>query len=146
MPASITPTIVIPAPLAHHNRVVTSAFDAPTTKWARGLMTNDAITAPHDGVVRGAFDAPTTKWARVLMTNDAITAGMPTVKKNGMIGMKPPLAVDTDADSIDRHGFGNVSAFRPSSSWTSVRRNCFGSFCRRSAIDLASVGEKPLSW
>ena len=74
--ASRMPTIVISAPLAHQDRVVTSAFDAPTTKCAI-----------------------------VLMTNDAITAGIPTVKKNGMMGMKPPMAVDTVADSVDRHGW-----------------------------------------
>src|SRR5471032_776922 len=84
--ASRMPTIVISAPLAHHDRVVTSAFDAPTAKWAS-----------------------------VLMMNDAITAGMPTVKKNGMIGMKPPTAVDRLAVPIERHGLGNVSALRPSS-------------------------------
>ena len=85
------PTTVISAPLAHHERVVTSALDAPTTKCAS-----------------------------VLMMNEAITAGMPTVKKNGMIGMKPPIAVDTLADSVDRHGLGNVSSESPSSSCTSV--------------------------
>ena len=78
--ASITPTAVISAPLAHHDRVVTSDFAAPTTKWAP-----------------------------VLMMNDATTAGMPTVKKNGMIGTNPPIAVDSVADSVDRQGLGNVS-------------------------------------
>ena len=111
------PTTVISAPLAHHDRVVTSDFDAPTAKCAT-----------------------------VLMMNDAITAGMPTVKKNGMIGMKPPMAVDTLADSVERHGLGKVSSERPSSSCTSVRRNCFGSFCSRSAIARASSAENPLSW
>src|SRR3954467_13657188 len=114
MAASITPTTVISAPLAHHERVVTSDFDAPTTKYAA-----------------------------VLMTKEAITAGMPTVKKNGMIGMKPPIAVEAVADSVDRHGLGNVSSLRPSSSCTSVRRNCFGCFCSRSAIDRASSAENP---
>src|SRR5438067_3642028 len=80
MAASMTPTIVISRPLAHHERVVTSDFDAPTAKCAM-----------------------------VLMTNDAMTAGMPTVKKNGMIGMKPPMAVETLADSVERQGLGKVS-------------------------------------
>ena len=40
------------------------------------------------------------------MTNDAITAGMPTVKKNGMIGMKPPMAVETLAESVERQRVG----------------------------------------
>ena len=79
------------------------------------------------------------------MMNDAMTAGMPTVKKNGMIGMKPPIAVDTEAEIVDRHGFGNVSSESPSSSWTRVRRNCFGSFCSRSAIARASSAENPFS-
>src|SRR5205814_3289977 len=91
--ASITPTAVISRPVAHHGRIVTSAFDAPTTKCAA-----------------------------VLMMNEAITAGIPTVKKNGMIGMKPPMAVETLADTVERHGFGKVSSLSPSSSWTSVRR------------------------
>src|SRR5437868_4369765 len=98
MAASTIPTIVISAPLAHHDRVVTSDFPAPTAKCAA-----------------------------VLITNDATTAGIPTVKKNGTIGMKPPTAVESVADTVDRQGFGNVSSERPSSSCTSVLRNCFGS-------------------
>src|SRR5438477_4081092 len=66
--ASRMPTMVISAPLAHHERVVTSALDAPTAKWAI-----------------------------VLMMKEAITAGIPTVKKKGMIGMKPPIAVESAA-------------------------------------------------
>ena len=89
MAASSTPTIVISAPLAHQERVVTMDFAAPTAKWAA-----------------------------VLMMNDAMTAGMPTVKKNGMMGTNPPTAVDTLADRLERHGFGNVSSESPSSSWT----------------------------
>ena len=80
MAASRTPTTVISSPLAHHARVVINAFDAPTTKCAI-----------------------------VLMMNDAITAGMPIVKKNGMMGMKPPTAVEMEAETVDRNGFGNVS-------------------------------------
>ena len=80
------------------------------------------------------------------MMNEAMTAGMPTAKKNGMIGMKPPMAVETVAEMVERSGLGNDSSLRPSSSWTSVRRNCFGSFCRRSAIARDSSAEKPFSW
>ena len=43
------------------------------------------------------------KCAIVLMMNDAMTAGMPTAKKNGMIGMKPPIAVEIDADTVERY-------------------------------------------
>src|SRR3954471_24907523 len=102
------PTIVISAPLAHQDLVVTSDFAAPTAKCAS-----------------------------VLMTNEAITAGIPTAKKNGMIGMKPPAAVERLAEIVERQGFGNEASFSPSSSWTSVFRNCLGSFCSRSAIVLA---------
>ena len=102
-------------------------------------MVISRLLAHQDRAVTSDLDAPTTKWAIALMTvKDAMTAGMPTAKKNGMMGMKPPMAVDTLADSVDRHGLGNPSSFRPSSSWTSVRRNCFGSFCRRSASDRDS--------
>ena len=51
-------------------------------------------------MVTSAFDAPTAKWASVLMMKDAITAGIPTVKKNGTIGMNPPTAVDREADPL----------------------------------------------
>jgi len=47
------------------------------------------------------LNAPTMKCAMVLMMKDAMTAGIPTVKKNGTIGMKPPIAVDTAADTVD---------------------------------------------
>ena len=87
MAASKTPTTVISVPLAHQGRVVTSAFEAPTAKCAM-----------------------------VLITKDATTAGIPTVKKKGMIGMKPPIAVETMAETVDRHGLGNVSSDNPSSS------------------------------
>src|SRR5207253_3204651 len=110
--ASMMPTSVISSPLAHHGRVVISAFEAPTAKCAM-----------------------------VLMMNDAMTAGMPTVNKNGMIGMNPPMAVEVPAENVDFSGFGNVSSESPSSSWTSARRNCFGSFSRRPAIAAASSGD-----
>ena len=42
--------------------------------------------------------------------NEAMTAGMPTVKKNGMIGMKPPTAVDSVAEIVDRSGLGKLSS------------------------------------
>src|SRR5207244_6407359 len=115
MPASRMPTTVISRPLAHQERVVTRALDAPTAKCAM-----------------------------VLMTNEAITAGIPTAKKNGMIGMKPPMAVDTVADSVERQGLGNVSSDSPSSSWTKARRNCFGDLAICSAIVRDSSDENPL--
>src|SRR5258705_10865646 len=96
--ASRMPTRVISVPLAHQLRVVMSALDAPTAKCAS-----------------------------VLMMKDAMTAGMPTVKKNGMMGMNPPIAVETEADSVERHGLGNDSSETPSSPCTNAQRNCFGS-------------------
>ena len=84
--ASMTPTMVISRPLAHQDRVVTSDFAAPTAKCAS-----------------------------VLITNDAITAGMPTAKKNGMMGTKPPMAVETLAETVDRQGLGKFSSESPSS-------------------------------
>src|SRR5258706_10714453 len=78
--ASAMPTIVISVPLAHHDRVVTSDLAAPTAKWAT-----------------------------VLITKEAITAGIPTVKKKGMIGKKPPKAGDTPAANRARNRVGEVS-------------------------------------
>src|SRR5262245_8348074 len=104
----MTPTIVISAPLAHQERVVTSDFAAPTAKCAA-----------------------------VLITTEATTAGIPTVKKNGTIGTKPPTAVERLADNVERHGLGNVSSESPSSSCASARRNCFGFFWSRSAMARA---------
>ena len=116
--ASMTPTTVISVPLAHHD-----------------LRRDQRLRRADDEVRERADD------------ERAMTAGMPTVKKNGMIGMKPPMAVETVAESVERQRVGKgLLAMSPSSSWTSVRRNCFGSFCSRSAIDRASSAEKPLSW
>jgi hypothetical protein len=60
--------------------------------------------------------------------------------------MNPPIAVESVADTVERHGLGKFSSDRPSSSWTSVRRNCLGSFWIRSAIIRASSAENPFSW
>ena len=73
------------------------------------MMPTAVISNPlaHQGlVVINAFDAPTAKCAMVLMMNEAMTAGMPTVKKNGMIGMNPPTAVEMPAENVDLIGFG----------------------------------------
>src|SRR3977135_3996533 len=96
--ASTTPTMVISAPVAHQGRAVTSAFDAPTAKCAI-----------------------------VLMMKDATTAGIPTVKKNGMIGIKPPMAVETLADNVERQGLGKFSSESPSPSCTRAGENRFRS-------------------
>jgi hypothetical protein len=39
---------------------------------------------------------------------------MPTAKKNGMIGMKPPMAVETLAEIVERSGWGKLSSESPS--------------------------------
>ena len=93
-----------------------------------GDRSDEQLADRAAGRERLPFEAPTAKCAIVLMMNEAITAGMPIVKKNGMMGMKPPTAVDTVAEIVDRSGLGNVSSDNPSSSCTSVRRNCVGSF------------------
>ena len=75
--ASITPTIVISKPEAHQERMVMSDLTAPTAKCAR-----------------------------MLMTNAAITAGNPLMKKNGIIGMKAPIAVESAAEKAEVHWLG----------------------------------------
>src|SRR4026209_2835145 len=147
------PTMVISVPLAHHERVVTSAFDAPTAKCASVLTTNEAITAgiptaKKKGMIGmnppNAVETDAESGRR--QGHGTVAAGTATVKKKGSIGMNPPMAVETVAESVDRQGFGKFSSDRPSSSETSVRRNCLGSFWMRSAIDRASSAENPLSW
>src|SRR5262245_40072144 len=83
---------------------------------AASRMPTTGVSSPlaQDGrVVTSAFEAPTAKCAIVLMMNDAMTAGMPTAKKNGTIGMKPPTAVEAAAEIVDLNGLGNVSSDNP---------------------------------
>lgn len=54
--------------------------------------------AHHDRMVMSDFKAPTAKCATKLMPNDANTAFSPPEKKNGMIGIKAPMAVETPAE------------------------------------------------
>ena len=68
----MTPTMVISNPDAHHERMVIKDFTAPTAKWAR-----------------------------ILTTNEAITASIPLIKKNGIIGMNAPMAVEIAAEAAD---------------------------------------------
>ncbi len=72
--ASIIPTTVISIPEAHQERMVMSDLTAPTAKWAR-----------------------------MLMMKAAITAGNPLMKKNGIIGMKAPTAVESAAEKAEVH-------------------------------------------
>ena len=86
--ASMTPTIVISNPEAHQDRRVINDFTAPTAKWAT-----------------------------ILTAKAHITAGVPVMKKNGMIGMKAPIAVETAAEAEDFQGDGNRCSESPSSLW-----------------------------
>ncbi len=71
----MTPTTVISNPDAHQERMV---------------MTD--------------LSAPTAKCARMLIPKAATTADMPLMKKNGMIGMNAPIAVESAAEQEDFHG------------------------------------------
>ena len=86
--ASMTPTIVISNPDAHQDR----------------------------SVIRD-LTAPTTKWAMMLIAKAQMTAAIPVMKKNGMIGMKAPIAVETAAEAEDFQGEGNRCSESPSSLW-----------------------------
>ena len=77
MTASPSPTAVISAPLRHALSPVTTVLAAPIRKCAS-----------------------------VLMANDAMMAGYPRAKKNGMMGMNAPAAVESVADIAATHGFG----------------------------------------
>ena len=70
----MTPTIVISNPDAHQERIVIKDFAAPTAKWAT-----------------------------MLIANAARTASIPLMKKNGMIGMNAPIAVEIAAEADDFH-------------------------------------------
>ena len=51
------------------------------------------------------LSAPTAKWARMLIAKAAMIAGTPLMKKNGMIGINAPIAVESAADIAEVHGF-----------------------------------------
>jgi hypothetical protein len=57
-------------------------------------------------MVMSDFNAPTAKCAMRLIAKAAMTAPSPLIKKNGMIGMNAPIAVEIAADVADFHGFG----------------------------------------
>src|SRR5208282_1152872 len=115
--ASPTPTTVISVPLFHHVRPVTSVFDAPTTKCAS-----------------------------VLITNDHTNAVIPVKKINGITGTIAPAAVLTVALIADFHGFGNPFSDNPSSSCASALSNCSGCSASFAASVFASSGENPFNW
>src|ERR1700720_4598151 len=84
--ASITPTIVISNPDAHQERMVINDFNAPTAKCAT-----------------------------MLTAKDATIAGTPLIKKNGMIGMNAPIAVESAAENAEVHGLPKCCCESPSS-------------------------------
>ena len=51
----------------------------------------------------------------MLMAKEAITARTPLMKKNGMIGMNAPTAVEIAAETADFQWFGKRCSERPSS-------------------------------
>lgn len=85
--SAMAPTAVISKPLLHHERIVISDLAAPTTKWAIKKMMAAVIIA-----------------------------GIPAAKKNGMIGMNAPTAVDTAPETAETQGLRRPSsvAFRRS--------------------------------
>ena len=84
----MTPTIVISNPDAHHERSVINDFTAPTAKCAT-----------------------------MLIAKAQTTAAIPLMKKNGMIGMNAPMAVEIAAEADDFQGEGKRCSERPSSLW-----------------------------
>src|ERR1700730_6900614 len=112
--ASITPTIVISKPDAHHERSVISDLTAPTRKCAT-----------------------------MLIANAQTTAAIPLMKKKGMIGMKAPIAVEIAADADDFQGFGKLCSDKPSSLCAIACTIWSGFSPRRSAIFCASSGLNP---
>ena len=59
--------------------------------------------AHHERMVTSDFKAPTAKCATKLMPKEVITAVIPPKKKNGMIGTKAPIAVEMAADVAAVH-------------------------------------------
>src|SRR5260370_41598015 len=92
---SSAPIQVISNPLLHHDRIVIRDFAAPTAKCAA----SETIAA-------------------------TITAGIPVIKKNGMIGIKAPTAVDKAPETAATIGFLNPSSVVLSRSLASALTSC----------------------
>src|SRR3954454_269561 len=89
------------------------------------------------------FTAPTAKWATMLITNAHTTAGIPLMKKNGMIGMNAPIAVEIAAEADDFQGEGKRCSESPSSLWAMAWTICSGCSAKRPAIFCDSSGLNP---
>ena len=72
-------------------------------------------------------------------------AVMPERKKNGMMGINAPSAVEIVAETAATQGLGKLSSDNPSSSCANVRRNCSGFSARREASILDSSSVKPFN-
>ena len=86
-------------PNANPRLYVTAASKMPTQVISRP-------DAHHDRLVINDFRAPTMKCAAMLTINAAITAAKPCMKKNGMMGMNAPTAVEAAAEKDDVQGLG----------------------------------------
>src|SRR5579864_364180 len=101
--------------------------------------------AHQDLDVISDFAAPTTKCATMLTAKATITAANPPMKKNGMIGMNAPTAVDVAADSDDFHGLGKCRSDNPSSCCAIICTICSGFSAIRTAMRLDSSSPNPWS-
>src|ERR1017187_4163560 len=85
---------------------VTAPSTAPTT----------VISNPedhHDRTVIKLLAAPTAKCATSEITAAAITASIPCMKKNGMIGIVAPTAVESAPELADTIGLESASSEDP---------------------------------
>ncbi len=64
----------------------------------------------HARTVIDDLAAPTTKWASNEITAATTIAGIPAIKKNGIIGMKAPVAVATAPTSAETAGMLKFSS------------------------------------
>src|SRR5204863_7580208 len=104
------------------------------------------ISGPEDHQERSVMDdltAPTIKCAMILRANAQTIAAKPRMKKNGMMGMNAPTAVESADDADDFHGLGNRCSDKPSSLWAIAWTSCSGDSAKRSAIRCASSGLNP---
>src|SRR4030095_8565726 len=101
--------------------------------------------AHQERIVISDFNAPTEKCATKLITKDIITASTPPEKKNGIIGMKAPIAVEMSADNGAVHGLGTRCSDKPSSLGSIACTICSGGWAIRSAIFWDSSGLNPCS-
>src|SRR5689334_10271423 len=113
------------------------------------MMPTTVISSPddhHEREVISDFDAPTRKCAAMLTANAIATASNPPTKKNGMMGIKAPTAVDIAADPDDTQGLGKWCSESPSSCCAMACTICSGFSASRSAMRCDSSSLKPCNW